>query len=106
MDAAVGEKDGGSGSVISFNPKDMGKDVVNSDGSRGRPAQVGLGHELAHAKDGIKGKATREKAIVRDPDDGRRVGMAKDEIKVRKNVDNPIRKEQGAKPRALPVIIP
>ena len=72
----------------------------------GRPAQVGLAHELGHAKDGIEGKATREKSIVRDPDDNARVYMTKDEIKVRKNIDNPVRAEQGVKPRALPIIIP
>jgi len=30
--------------------------------------------------------------------------MPKDEYNVRKNIDNPIRKEQGAKKRAKPVI--
>ncbi|CAM4114667.1 RHS repeat-associated core domain-containing protein [Pedobacter westerhofensis] len=107
IDAATGEKNGGSGSVVSFDPNDPGKGVVNSDGTTGRPAQVGLGHELGHAKDGIEGKATNEKSIVRDPDrSNRRVYLDSDEIKVRKSIDNPIRKEQGAKPRALPVIVP
>lgn len=32
--------------------------------------------------------------------------MTNAEINVRENIDNPIRKEQGVKPRALPVIIP
>lgn len=102
--AAVNPKSEGSGSKISFDPNDLGKDVVNEDGSKGRPAQVGLGHELGHAKDGIDGEVTSEKSIVKDPDDGRRVYMAKDEIKVRKDVDNKIRDEQKAKRRAQPEI--
>jgi len=106
MDAATGKKDGGSGSVVSFDPKDPGKGVANADGTTGRPAQVGLGHELGHAKDGVEGKVTNEKSIVRDPDSGARVYMTNDELKVRKKIDNPIRREQGAKPRALPIVIP
>ena len=47
-----------------------GKGVVNADGTTGKLAQVGLGHELGHAKDGIEGKITKEKSIVRDPDSG------------------------------------
>ena len=73
------------GSVVSFDPKDPGKGVVNTDGTTGRLAQVGLGHELRHAKDGIEGKITKEKSIVRDPDSGgARDYMTNDEIKVRK----------------------
>lgn len=32
-----GQKDGGSGSVISFDPKDPGTDAVNTDGTKSRP---------------------------------------------------------------------
>ena len=39
-----------------------------------------------------------------DPDDGNRKYMEKDEINIRKNVDNPIRDEQGAKQRAIPKV--
>ena len=43
--------------------------------------------------------------IVTDPDNGNaRVYMAKDEYNVRTQVDNPIRKEQKVKLRAIPVI--
>ncbi|NQX38363.1 RHS repeat-associated core domain-containing protein [Pedobacter steynii] len=106
VDAAFGKKEGGSGSVISFNPKDKGNNVVNADGSTGRPAQVGLGHELGHAKDGIEGKATGKESTVRDPDrDKKVVFMPKDEIKVRDKIDNAIRREQGAKQRASVEII-
>ena len=45
-------------------------------------------------KGGTEGKATGEKSIVRDPDDNGRVYMPKDEINVRKNIDNPIKNGQ------------
>ena len=120
QDAAEGKEKGGSGSVIQYNPKNTGSDIVNQDGTTGRPAQVGLGHELGHARDGVEGNVVGVNiynskqlasglkeggvSIVKDPDNGgARVYMKQDEINVRKYSDNPIRKEQGAKPRALPV---
>jgi hypothetical protein len=78
----------------------------------GRPAQVGLAHELVHGADGIAGNAINtnskdpaKRLIVRDPDDNNaRKYMHLDEINVRKNIDNAIRKEQGFKQRAIPKI--
>jgi hypothetical protein len=120
QDAAEGKVAGGSGSIIQYNPKNTGSDIVNRDGTTGRPAQVGLGHELGHAKNGVQGNVVGTNiynskqlasglkdgnvSIVKDPDNGgARVYMKQDEINVRRYIDNPIRREQGAKPRALPV---
>ncbi len=114
-DAATGKVTGGSGSTVEYDPNNKGKKVVNADGSTGRPAQVGLAHELGHAEKGVDGEATivdykNQKSIddntqiVIDPDDGSRKYMEKDEIDVRKNIDNPIRTEQGAPRRAIPKI--
>ncbi|WP_394364783.1 M91 family zinc metallopeptidase [Pedobacter antarcticus] len=86
MDAAFDKKKGGSGSEIAFDPNDPGKLITNADGSKGRPAQIGLAHEFGHAKDRIGEKATRERSIVRDPDGNARVFMTNVEINVRKNI--------------------
>jgi RHS repeat-associated protein len=108
LDAAEGKTKGGSGSVIEYNPQDSGSGIVNADGTTGRPPQVGLAHELGHAKDGILGKVTSTNLnndkeqkqdlkngtlkIVKDPDNNNtRQLMNKDEINVRKRIDNPIR---------------
>jgi Effector protein len=119
VDAATGKTKGGSGSIIFFNPdsKADGKDgVVNADGTTGRPAQVGLSHELGHAEDNINGEKINVDytnpnsikngaLIVNQPDDGnKRVYLEKDEYKIITVIDNPIRKEQGAKRRAVPKI--
>lgn len=115
---AEGKVVGGSGSVIQYNPENTGGKILNQDGTTGRPAQVGLAHELGHAKDGIQGNVVgtnlnnpKELAsglkdgsvsIVKNPDSGERRYMKQDELNVRRYIDNPIRREQGAKPRALP----
>uniref|UniRef100_UPI00292F60F1 M91 family zinc metallopeptidase n=1 Tax=Pedobacter miscanthi TaxID=2259170 RepID=UPI00292F60F1 len=114
---ASGKVSGGSPSTINYNPVDPGTGIVNADGTTGRPAQVGLAHELGHARDGINGKVNsvdydnptsvqQGTVIVNDPDNGERRYMTKDEYNIRKNVDNPIRREQGAKARAMPQIVP
>jgi RHS repeat-associated protein len=109
MDAAEGKVKGGSDATIKFDPNDMedGKDgIVNSDGTTGRPASVGLGHELGHAEDDVRGTSDESKEIVRDPDNNnQREYMTKNEVHVRTDVDNKIRKEQGAKQRAVPKIV-
>ncbi|WP_431357127.1 M91 family zinc metallopeptidase [Pedobacter lusitanus] len=107
--AANGNVRGRSGSTISFDPNNLEnyeEGIKNGDGTTGRPAQVGLAHELGHAKDGIDGKATNETLTVIDPDrrDNSPTPMTKDEYRIRTRVDNPIRREQGAKRRAIPII--
>ncbi len=115
---AKGEIAGGSGSVISFNPNNLeqgSNGITNADGTTGRPSQVGLAHELGHALDNNNGTKVvvdyddpvsikKGASIVIDPDSGKRVYMEKDEIRVRTKIDNPIRKEQGAKQRAIPTV--
>jgi len=114
-EAATGKIAGGSGSIVHFDPTDQGLGVVNEDGTTGRPAQVGLGHELGHARDALNGDVFNinwsdsesiENGTYTVYDSDRRgiSYMPKDEFNVRKNVDNPIRKEQRAKQRAKPII--
>jgi Effector protein len=119
--AAEGKTEGGSGSTVFYNPNSSGSDILNADGTTGRPAQVGLAHELGHSQEGVNGTATSTNLynsnevkqdlkngtlyIVKDPDNNySRQYMEKDELNVRKRVDNPIRDEQGAKKRAEPII--
>jgi hypothetical protein len=43
---------------------------VNEDGSTGRPANIGLGHEPGHAGDIANGTNNTEQIIVNNPDNG------------------------------------
>jgi len=109
-DAGGGKTPGGTNSVIRFDPNNLEnkeEGVKNSDGTTGRPAQVGLAHELGHAVDGVNGKTDGKKIDVLDPDnnDGTVTQLGVDEIRIRTKIDNPVRAEQGAKQRAIPVII-
>ena len=108
--AAHGEKVGGTNSKIRFDPNNLENaelGVKNIDGSTGRPAQIGLAHELAHAVDGVNGTVTDKTINVIDPDNkSATVGqMTKDEFRIRTKIENPIREEQGTKQRAIPKII-
>ena len=92
--AAYGETSGGTSSNIRFDPNNLENSelgVKNFDGTTGRPAQIGLAHELAHVVDGVNGTATNETII--DPDNRSREvkPMTKDEFKIRTKVENPIR---------------
>jgi RHS repeat-associated protein len=95
----------GTGSTIYFNPgnREDGPDgILNEDGTRGAPSQIGLGHELGHAQDLKNG--TNDKRIdveVIDPDSGDAGVLSESELKVRK-IENEIRKENNVKPRATP----
>lgn len=86
----------GTGSTIKYDPNGKGEGIVNADNTTGRPAQVGLGHELGHAKSIAHGKVDYtidpNKA---DPDNkGMKGILSKEEISNRK-IDSQIRKEQG-----------
>ena len=92
----------GSGSNIDFNPNSSGFDIVNSDGSTGRMAEIGLAHELLHARKNKNGEHDEIKDENKiDPDTKQRGVLTKEEIQVRKE-DSEIRKEQGQKERAQP----
>ncbi|WP_256484440.1 M91 family zinc metallopeptidase [Mucilaginibacter flavidus] len=92
----------GTGSTVEYNPDGKGSTIVNADGSTGRPAQIGLAHELAHAernKDGSRDMAIDQNKT--DPDSGQKGVLTKNEILVRQK-DSQIRKEQGVVERAQP----
>jgi RHS repeat-associated protein len=87
----------GSDSEIEFNPSKTtgGVDVI---GSTTRPTQVGLGHELLHAKHNSKGENDTS-AGMRDPDGSGKM-ISKEEVRTRKE-ENKIRPEQRAALRKL-----
>jgi uncharacterized protein RhaS with RHS repeats len=92
----------GSGSNIKYNPNANGSTIVNEDGSTGRPAIIGLAHELVHAernKDGVRDMSIDTNKI--DPDTGGKGILTNNEIAVRVK-DSAIRKEQGVKLRKQP----
>jgi hypothetical protein len=98
---ADSENGTGTGSKVTFNINGKGENVVNEDGSTGRPTQVGLGHELIHAKNNMMGtnKRSQKDTGVVDPDskDGSQI-LSQEEINVRAE-EQTIRQEQRAKPR-------
>jgi hypothetical protein len=97
----------GSSSTVSYNPNERSDDpetgIVNLDGTTGRDPQVGLGHELGHARNNAEGVNDKTPRATLDPDhrSSKPTGLhTQEEVNVRKNVDNPIRREQGNKQRA------
>ena len=92
----------GTDSTVEYNPTNAGTGVVNADGTTGRPPEIGLGHELAHAEHNKNG--TRDPAIdttKTDPDSGRTGVLSNNEVTVRKT-DSELRKEQGVVERKQP----
>jgi hypothetical protein len=88
----------GSDATISYNPDKTtgGKDVNNS---TERPAEIGLAHELGHARNMANGVSTTASSGVEDPD-GSGTILSKEELNVRK-VENEIRAEQSLPLRKL-----
>jgi len=85
----------GADSTVKYNPNSTGSGIVNADGTEGRPAEIGLGHELAHAQDNKNGTSNDNiNPTAKDPDSGRTGVLTNNEISVRKT-DSAIRKEQG-----------
>ncbi len=92
----------GTGSEIRYNADSKGEDIVNVDGTTGRPAEIGLGHELAHAKNNMNGtRDTHIDTSKTDPDTGEKGVLSKEEINVRQT-DNLIRGEQNVTLRMEP----
>ncbi|WP_299550651.1 RHS repeat-associated core domain-containing protein [Seonamhaeicola sp.] len=79
---------------VNYNPDltDGGTDVNGSDQ---RPAFIGLGHELGHARSAVEGLRDKSSSGVRDPDEGAVPNtLSKEELKARK-FENKLRKEHG-----------
>jgi Effector protein len=92
------------------NPADgsKGNAILNADGTSGRPAEIGLAHELIHADFNAKGTVDNKYVEVINPDvtasgsskkQGDKVITNQDELNARDR-ENVIRKEQGITPRA------
>ncbi len=104
----------GSDSKINYNPNRT-EGGVDVDGNKERPAEIGLAHELGHAKDITNGtEPTGESDYVEPYEDlgseqfepnsfiyNTYKPVSNAEIKVRKTVENPIRREQNLKARKL-----
>jgi RHS repeat-associated protein len=94
---------------VEYNP-DKGiaesQSIKNSDYTGGRPAEIGLAHELVHTSNSLNGGwDNKENPNLIDPDNPSNNSKGKyldnEEVKTRK-VDSKIRKEQGVKERAQP----
>jgi len=90
----------GSESKIEYNETDKGTEIVNADGSKGRPSYIGLGHELIHARFIGQGKDNKTPVNKVDPDSKNHL-LDQNEIDTRK-MDSVIRAEQGIKERKQP----
>lgn len=92
----------GTGSTIEYNPSATGSSIVNKDGSTGRPAKIGLGHELAHSEKNKDGRRNMNINTTKtDPDSKRKGILSNNEIEVRKK-DSQLRKENGVVERKQP----
>ncbi|HFG0578759.1 TPA: RHS repeat-associated core domain-containing protein, partial [Flavobacterium psychrophilum] len=92
----------GTGSSIDYNPSATGSSIVNADGTTGRPAEIGLAHELGHAERNNDGNRNMSiDATKTDPDTGTKGVLTKNEILIRQK-DSEIRKEQGVPERKQP----
>nr|WP_255369107.1 RHS repeat-associated core domain-containing protein [Flavobacterium sp. fv08] len=94
---------------VSFNPDAKGENISNADGTKGRPAEIGLAHELIHADENAKTDGAYDKTPVAiiNPDGaypGNKVEVQQDEINVRER-ENKIREEQKVTPRTTPKIV-
>ncbi len=86
--------------VVRHNPKGLGENILNADGSSGRPAFIGLAHELIHALDLVKGARPSGETDYPDPE-GHRPFLSQAEYKARMK-ENEIRAEHGVVLRAMP----
>jgi uncharacterized protein RhaS with RHS repeats len=91
----------GTGSLINFNPNKKGDNVINADGTTGRPAQIGLAHELIHAENNMAGRndKTDTKKIAPEGRNSNQT-LTKEEDSTRRK-ENVIRTEQKYKQRLV-----
>lgn len=95
-----GSPGAGSGTIIKFNPNSKTK-ALDTEGNRGMPSEIALGHELLHAEKNADGTVNENiKSTIRDPDN-RNYTLPIDELEVRIE-ENKLRKEQNVTPRKLP----
>jgi RHS repeat-associated protein len=105
---ALLNKDGtpgkGRNATVEFNPEKT-KGGVDVEGNTERPTEIGLGHELAHAREITEGTVDSNltEPAVLDPDnllEGRVIQLNNDEFKVRK-IENELRRERNIPARQL-----
>jgi RHS repeat-associated protein len=92
----------GTGSKVTFDINGGGPSVVNADGTTGRPAKIGLAHELIHADHNMRGQNTNNQTTTSvDPDGGGGTRtLTREELNTRRQ-ENVIRAEQRVKPRRV-----
>jgi Effector protein len=88
----------GDDATVEWNPNNT-KGGTDINGSRNRPTEVGLGHELIHANHMNKGERDPSSSGKPDGDGTGRV-LSNEEYNTRVD-ENKIRKEQGVTPRKL-----
>ncbi|MBK8417105.1 MAG: hypothetical protein IPL22_22855 [Bacteroidetes bacterium] len=68
---------------MDFNIKNEGDQIVNADGTTGRPSEIGLAHELIHAESMMLGnnKTSQKLPNVIDPDSKKPGKVTREEIK-------------------------
>lgn len=89
----------GANATVEINPGENtgGRDV---NGNFTRPTQVGLGHELIHARHVVHGRRSTGTSHKRDPDGSGKI-PSKEEVKTRVE-ENKIRREQQTPDRQIP----
>ena len=91
----------GTASLIRFNPEKPGNNVVNEDGTRGRPARIGLAHELIHAENNMAGRNDKTDTGLLAPESmEKKETLTREELNTRRR-ENDIRYEQKVKPRKI-----
>ncbi len=79
---------------VKYNP-DLDEGGTDVNGSEKRPAFIGLGHELGHARSATEGVRDKSSSGVKNPDnDSGGRPLSKEEVKARK-FENKLRKEHG-----------
>jgi RHS repeat-associated protein len=96
---ADGTANTGEDATVLFNP-DKTTGGLDEEGSRERPTEIGLGHELIHAKNRNTGTRETGSSGKTDPD-GSGTTLSNEELSTRVQ-ENKLRKEQGETLRKLP----
>lgn len=104
---------GKDNALVVFDKNDSGKEVLNEDGSSGRPNHIGLAHELIHGSRIINGEVVEGTELSQDfidPDapslgPGGNPNIFHDEEMEVRDIDNLIRQEHQFIKRASPIYV-
>jgi RHS repeat-associated protein len=88
----------GANATVLFNADKL-TGGIDVNGSMGRPAKIGLGHELEHARHSVNGARNPDPSGVVDPD-GSGTILSKEEVRARQD-ENKLRKENNVPLRQI-----